>query len=111
LVSTRLVEALESEDELQREPGSSTRKQRQEVIMLLSALLRLGITDNESFDSIGKYLLKEANKFEASEVHQLVSLLYEVQNESPILALFPATWKDLIESSRKRIAQIKAHYS
>ena len=111
MVSKRLVEALESEDELQREPGSSTRKQRQEVIMLLSALLRLGITENESFDSIGKYLLKEENKFEASEVHQLVSLLYEVQNESPILTLFPATWKDLIESSRRRIAQIKAHYS
>ena len=112
LISSRLLEALESEDETQREAGTSTRKQRQDVMMLLSGIERLGLlqaTDN--IQPISKYLSKEEAKFEPSEVYQIVALFQGTANQELVHSIYPSSWKDLVESSRKRLMQVQQYYS
>jgi hypothetical protein len=113
-MSRRLVEALTSEEEMLREAGSSTKKQRLEVMMLLSGMERLGLvhaSNHASIEPIVNFLKKEESKFDASQVQQLVGLFSSGPNEALIDSVFPASWKDLIQSSRTRISQIQAHYS
>ena len=110
-IGNRLVEALGCEEEVEREAGTSTRKSRQEVMMLLSGLNRLGLADTGRLDPVKNFLAKEQNKFEHIEIQQLVGIFYGGPNEGLIQTLFPETWKDLVDSSRERFAQLGRVYS
>ena len=112
-IGNRLLEALDCEEESAREEGTSTRKSRQEVMMLLSGLERLGLIKGPNDSRLGpikKFLVKEENKFDPSEIQQLVGLFHHGSNDGIIDTLFPETWKEVVESSRKRIAQIQKVY-
>jgi len=111
LVATahRLVEALNCEEEESREPGTSTRKSRQDILMILSGLHRLGMIKGPNdpiLASIEKFIQKEEAKFEPSEIQQLVGIFYKTDYTVLVDTMFPKTWKELIDSSKKRIDQI-----
>ena len=116
LVATanRLVEALGSEEESEREDGTSTRKSRQEVMMLLSGLERLGLikgANDTKLEKIKNFFIKEESKFESTEIMQLVTLFHGGSNDAVIESTFPQSWKEIIESSRQRISQIQEVYA
>jgi hypothetical protein len=111
-IGTRLTESFTSLEELDREAGSSTRKTRQDVIMLLSGLERLGLVRSGN-DKLTKplvdFIQKEENKFEPTEVQSIVGIFHGQPHEAAVLDNFPKTWKELIDSSKKRIMQIQEH--
>jgi hypothetical protein len=113
-VANRLVESLGSQEEMDREPETSTRRSRQEVMMTLSGLERLGMISGPNasiLKPVEAFLVKEQNKFEPNEIQQLVSLFHRGPNDAIIdSSLFPATWKEIVASSRKRLDQIVEHY-
>jgi hypothetical protein len=109
-MANRLVESLGSEEELEREAGSSTHKQRQEVLMILSGVERLGITTSSILEPIRAFFEKEETKFEPSEVQQLVSLFHKGPNQNMIDTLTPKSWEEIVDSSRKRLDQIAQHF-
>ena len=109
-MANRLCEALGSEEELEREPDTSTRKSRQEVMMVLSGFERLGLIkgpEDPRLAAMKNFIEKEQNKFEPVEIHQLVSLFHRGANDAVIDTMFPATWKELIASSRKRLSVLQ----
>lgn len=99
-IGRRLVDSLESEEEVNREPATSTRKQRQEVMMILSGMHRLGVHDDKTMKPVWDYILKEEAKFEPCEIFNLVVLFHDTAAPP-----FPDTWKELVDSSRKRLEQ------
>jgi hypothetical protein len=108
-IANRLLESLGSEEELDREAGSSNRRLRQDVMMVLSGIERLGLIsgpNDAKLKPIEGFLIKEENKFEPSEIFQLVSLFHHGDRDALIDTLFPRSWKEVVESSRKRIDQL-----
>jgi hypothetical protein len=108
-IANRLVESMNCEEEIEREAGTSTRKSRQEVLMLLSGLERLGLIrgpNDAILKPIESFIAKEESKFEPSEIQQIVGIFYKSPNNSALVDLMlPKTWKDLVDSSKKRIDQ------
>jgi len=98
-MGNRLIESLTCEEEMERETGSSSRKQRQEVMMILSGMQRLGHKSN--LKPVWDFIQKEESKFEPSEIFHLVGLFHE--NGEP---QFPESWKEVVESSKKRLEQL-----
>lgn len=110
-VGNRLLEAMGSEEEREREAETSTRMSRQEVMALLSGLERLGLIkggNDAKLETVKEFLHKEQNKFEPTEIFHLVSMFHRGENDAVIETLFPRTWKDLIESARERLNQVAA---
>lgn len=113
-MGSRLSESFGSQEELDREAGASNRKMRQEAIMLLSGLNRLSLVRNGAdkyTKPIMDFIHKEENKFEPSEIQNIVGIFYGNSNGADLTSALPQTWKDLIESSKKRIQQIHNHVS
>lgn len=113
-IGARLAEAYTAQEEIDREQGSSTRKTRQEAIMLLSGLERLGLVQNGN-DKLTKpimdFIHKEENKFEPTEVQSIVGVFFGKPSEAQVIANLPESWKELIDSSKKRILQIQNNVS
>ena len=112
-VANRLIQSLGSDEELEREPETSTRRSRQEVMMILSGLERLGLisgANDSRVKLIESFIAKEQNKFEPNEIQQLVSLFYHGRNHAVIDSLFPGSWKEVVASSKKRLDQLGQQY-
>ena len=100
-IADRLLESLDCEEERAREPGTSTRKSRQEVMMILGGVERLG---RLAAEPAWRFIEKEASKFEPGEIEHLVGLFYD--QPEVLDSKFPKSWKEQVDSSKIRIAQI-----